>query len=163
MPAPSGSGPSADNLEKKSTWLQECFFIYSLGHFHYNDLDWVSWHLKSPALDCFLNSCSGKHGRKTSKPVLLAFCDGNPPVTSGFPSQRSSNAESVFMSWHHHVFQQWHCCTCMAHLLNSHIRHSRAGRALLRWRKECGRLWVQLASAVKAPMHSVAYMYIDSY
>ena len=46
---------------------------------------------------------------------------------------------------------------------NSHIRHSRAGRALLRWRKECGRLWVQLASAVQAPIHSVAYMYIDSY
>ena len=47
--------------------------------------------------------------------------------------------------------------------MNSHIRHSRAGRAHLRWRKECGRLWVQLASAVQAPMHSVAYMYIDSY
>ena len=39
---------------------------------------------------------------------------------------------------------------------NSHIRHTR-------WRKECGRLWVQLASTVQAPMHSVAYMYIDSY
>ena len=48
-------------------------------------------------------------------------------------------------------------------LINSHIRHSRAGRALLRWRKVCGRLWVQLTSAVQAPMHSVAYMYIDSY
>ena len=48
-------------------------------------------------------------------------------------------------------------------MCNSHIRHSRAGHALLRWRKECGRLWVQLASAVQAPIHSVAYMYIDSY
>ena len=46
---------------------------------------------------------------------------------------------------------------------NSHIRHSRPGRALLRWTKECGRLWVQLASAVQAPIHSVAYTYIDSY
>ena len=46
---------------------------------------------------------------------------------------------------------------------NSHIRHSRAGRALLCWKKEWGRLWVQLASAVQVPMHSVAYMYIDSY
>ena len=42
--------------------------------------------------------------------------------------------------------------------INSHIRHSRAGRTLLRWRKECGRLWVQLASAVQAPMRSVAYI-----
>ena len=48
-------------------------------------------------------------------------------------------------------------------LINSHIRHSCAGRALLRWRKECGRLWVQLARAAQAPMHIVAYMYIDSY
>ena len=47
--------------------------------------------------------------------------------------------------------------------INSHIRHSRAGRALLRWRKECGRLWVQLVSGVQAPIHSVAYMFIDCY
>ena len=46
---------------------------------------------------------------------------------------------------------------------NSHIRHSCAGRALLRWRKECGRLWAQLARAAQAPIHIVAYMYIDSY
>ena len=45
--------------------------------------------------------------------------------------------------------------------LNSHIRHSRAGRALLRWRKECGRLWVLLGSAVQAPIHSS--MCIESY
>ena len=56
----------------------------------------------------------------------------------------------------HHLNQCWVN-------VNSHIRHSRAGRALLRWRKECGRLWVQLASGVQAPIHSVAYMYIDWY
>ena len=33
----------------------------------------------------------------------------------------------------------------------SHIWHSCTGRALLHWRKECGQLWVQLASAVQAP------------
>ena len=46
---------------------------------------------------------------------------------------------------------------------NSHIRHSCAGHTLLHWRKECGRLWVQLAELAQAPMHIVAYMYIDSY
>ena len=35
--------------------------------------------------------------------------------------------------------------------------------ALLRWMKECRGLWVLLASAVQASIHSVAYMYIDSY
>ena len=40
--------------------------------------------------------------------------------------------------------------------MNSHIQHSRAGHALLRWRKECRRLWVLLGSAVQPPIHSVA-------
>ena len=35
--------------------------------------------------------------------ALLVLCEGNPLVTSGFPSQRASNAESVSMLWHHHV------------------------------------------------------------
>ena len=61
----------------------------------------------------------------------------------------------------HFIWWWWHGNTKSTS--NSHIRHSRACRALLRWRKECGRLWVQLASAVQAPMHSVAYMCIDSY
>ena len=49
---------------------------------------------------------------------------------------------------------------------NSHIRHSRAGRALLRWRKECGRLWVLLGSTVhmvQAGPHAQSGMCIDSY
>ena len=34
--------------------------------------------------------------------ALLALCEGNLPVTGGFPSQRASNAESFSMSWRHH-------------------------------------------------------------
>ena len=30
------------------------------------------------------------------------LCEGNSPVTWGFPSQRASNMESVSISWHHH-------------------------------------------------------------
>ena len=30
------------------------------------------------------------------------LCEGNPPVTCGFPSQRVSNMESISMSLHHH-------------------------------------------------------------
>ena len=46
---------------------------------------------------------------------------------------------------------------------NSHIWHSRTGRALLRSRKECRRLWVQLRSAVQAGPHTQSGMCIDSY
>ena len=31
--------------------------------------------------------------------ILLALCEGNPPVTGGFPSQRDSNVESIMMQW----------------------------------------------------------------
>ena len=32
-------------------------------------------------------------GKKTSKLRANGLCEGNPPVTGGFPSQRASNAE----------------------------------------------------------------------
>ena len=38
--------------------------------------------------------------------ALLSFCEGNPPETGGFPSQRNRNAESVSMSSRHHVRPQ---------------------------------------------------------
>ena len=40
-------------------------------------------------------------------PALLGFCEGNPPVTSGFHSQRTSNAEI----W-------WLFCVSLSKLLN---------------------------------------------
>ena len=30
---------------------------------------------------------------------------GNPPMTGGFPSQRASNAENIFIWWRHHLIQ----------------------------------------------------------
>ena len=40
--------------------------------------------------------------KKTSKLHVTGLCEGNPPVTGGFPSQSSSNAENVSIWWHHH-------------------------------------------------------------
>ena len=42
-----------------------------------------------------------KPERKYQSSVPLAFCERNPPVTGGFPSQRAINAENVSMSWRH--------------------------------------------------------------
>ena len=57
------------------------------GLFHYSDVTWASWPLK-----CVLNSLfsptariSGYHQSAT----VETFCEGNSPVTSGFPSQRT--------------------------------------------------------------------------
>ena len=33
---------------------------------------------------------------------LLALCEGNPPVTGGFPSQRANNLHSISVLWCHH-------------------------------------------------------------
>ena len=46
-----------------------------------------------------------RRSKKTSKLRVTGLCEGNPPVTGGFPSQRASNAENVYISWCHHVLR----------------------------------------------------------
>ena len=42
-------------------------------------------------LACLFNSLFRLTSKKISKPVLLVFCEGNPLMTSGFPSQKASS------------------------------------------------------------------------
>ena len=44
--------------------------------------------------------CSGADN-KTSKLRVTGLCEGNPPVTGGFPSQKASSTEkvSIWSSW----------------------------------------------------------------
>ena len=39
---------------------------------------------------------TGLHHDTETLSTLLALCEGNPPMTGGFPSQRASNAELIF-------------------------------------------------------------------
>ena len=41
--------------------------------------------------------------RRRSKPHVTDLCEGNPPVTGGFPSQRASDVENVSIWWRHHI------------------------------------------------------------
>ena len=50
----------------------------------------------------YLTICSGADQRKHQSSTSLAF-KRNPPVTRGFPSQRTSNTENVSIWWWHHV------------------------------------------------------------
>ena len=53
------------------------------------------WHL-----DC-LRYCLFRHrSEKISKLHATGLCEGNPPVTGGFPSQKASNVENSI--WRHH-------------------------------------------------------------
>ena len=66
---------------------------------HHNELDGVSNHLR---LDCLLNCLFRCRSKKTSKLRVTGLCEGNPPVTGGFPSQKASNMENVSIWWCHH-------------------------------------------------------------
>ena len=57
-----------------------------------NELPGVSNHQR---LDRLFNRLFRLTSKKTSKPALLAFCEGNSPVTGGVPPQRASNATAV--------------------------------------------------------------------
>ena len=50
-----------------------------------------------------LTVCFRKQWRAHTNSTLLAVCEGNPPVTGGFPSQRASNAETISMVWRRHT------------------------------------------------------------
>ena len=43
-----------------------------------------------------------RRSKKTSKLRVTGLCEGNSPVTDGFPAQRASNAENVSIWWRHH-------------------------------------------------------------
>ena len=54
-------------------------------------------------LDCFFNSWFMLKTKKTNPVHYWPPCEGNPTVTGGFPAQRASNPEIVFMSIGHHI------------------------------------------------------------
>ena len=54
-------------------------------------------------LYCLFTRLFRRRSNKTSKLRVIGSCDGNPLVAGGFPSQRASNAENVFIWWRHHA------------------------------------------------------------
>ena len=54
-------------------------------------------------LDYLFNRLFRRTSKKTSKLRVTDLCERNSPVTSGFPSQRASNAENVSIWWRHHT------------------------------------------------------------
>ena len=53
-------------------------------------------------LDWLLKHYSMRRPKKISNLRATGLCEGNPPVTGVFPSQRESNAENVSIWWRHH-------------------------------------------------------------
>ena len=74
--------------------------IYEPLKWRHNERDGVSNHRR---LDCLLSCLFRRRSKKISKLCVTGLCEGNPPVTGGFPSQRSSNAKNVSICWRHHA------------------------------------------------------------
>ena len=64
-----------------------------------NEHDGISNHRR---LSCLFNPFFRRRSKKTSKLRVTGLCEGNPPVTGGFPSQRASNGENVSIPWRLH-------------------------------------------------------------
>ena len=70
----------------------------------HNERHGVSNHRR---LNCLLDRLFRRRSKKRSKLRVTGLCDGNPPVTGGFPSQRASNMKMSpwtrpGYSWAHH-------------------------------------------------------------
>ena len=70
---------------------------------HYSNVKWAPRHLNSPAFDCLFSSLSKHTSKIKPKLHIIGLCEGNPPVTGGFPSHRASNSENISISWCHNV------------------------------------------------------------
>ena len=55
--------------------------------------------------------------RKHQRSALLVLWEGNPPVTDGFPWQRTSNAENVIIWWRPHVYGNDAFCVLRSKLI----------------------------------------------
>ena len=95
--------------------------LYFKGHSHWQRNSYLSVHSREAIslqwrhnegdgvsnqrrLDGLLNRLFRRKSKKTSKPRVTGICERNSPVTGEFHSQRSSDAENVFIWWRHYVF-----------------------------------------------------------
>ena len=68
-------------------------------HWRHNEGDGVSNHRR---LYCLLNGLFRPGSERTPKLRITGLCEGNPPVTGEFCSQRTNNAENSSIWWRHH-------------------------------------------------------------
>ena len=70
-------------------------------------------------LDCLFSLLSRHTSKKISNLRVTGLCEGDPPVTGRFPSQRAANAENISIWWRHHVIyvQPWSLLCYLQHCL----------------------------------------------
>ena len=78
---------------------------------HYSD---VSNHWR---LEWLLNRLFKRRTQKTSKLHVTGFCEENPPVSGGFPSQMASIAVKVSIWWCHH-YKRLHAMLSLTYIIH---------------------------------------------
>ena len=79
--------------------------ISKMGLYHYSDAIMSVKALQITGVSIVCSTvCPGADKIKTLKCRVTGLCEGNLPVTGGFPSRRVSNAENVSIWWRHHDF-----------------------------------------------------------
>ena len=91
----SSSGVLSTHIEASTKW----WYFGDTLQWRHSDCHGVSNHQR---LGCLLNRLFRCRSNKTSELHITGLCEGNPPVTGGFPSQRASNVENVSIWWRHH-------------------------------------------------------------
>ena len=101
-----GLGPwhktSIKMLEWKKNARKSITILYSIRtlQWHHDERNGISNH---GHLNCLLNCLFRDRSNKILKLCITGLCEGYPPVTGGFLSQRASYVENVSMWWRHHV------------------------------------------------------------
>ena len=80
----------------------------------YNECDGVSNHRR---LDCLLDHWFRCRLKKTSTVHVTGLCEGTPPVTDGFPSQRTTDAKNTSVIMTYEACTKYiHCCKWHVHI-----------------------------------------------
>ena len=86
------------NWRRWQNMIRVYWKILNILQWRHNECDGVS---NNQRIDCLLNRLFWHRWKKTSTLRVTGFCEGNPPVTGGFPSQKASNAGNVSIWWRH--------------------------------------------------------------
>ena len=90
-------GLSTSRALPKLIWL--ALVILNLFRKHRNALEWP--HNGPDGVSNHHSRLFRRRSKKIPKLRVTGLCEGNPPVTGGFPSQRASKAENVSIWWRH--------------------------------------------------------------
>ena len=91
--------PDTNDRAKTNVLIcHSCCFILMTLQWRHNERDGVSNHQR---LDCLFNRLFRRRSKKTSKLHTTGLCEGNPPVTGGFASQKTSNVDVFSIWWRH--------------------------------------------------------------